>query len=423
MTSVVSVSPAMQSVKVESVKAEDLRKLQTQVDQLRERLDFISPMLPLVNFVQDYFQKVECEASLQLLRLKNAQVMRSQDVDEEISNAQLETVKWLHFVTDAVTTLHGSSGGSSGGGTGSAGIGGHGVMLGAQSPGGPGYPPTPQGSSCFSPDASPATVCGATGVVGTITRMDSGLLASRGSSIGGQQANGGALNAASSPTAQGSRSCSGFMMQAASPAPASVQAASPVSVPSPIHGPQQHLQSGASSPGGFLLSSSVQPTPVGSGSSGIASGIVAAATAVLRPSSLSLAPREPKGVGLDPPSASFEPLAEPGTGGTVGGPEASMLDGLVLGRGSWATAYRQAHGQRREALRLLCKSGIVTARELSDDLTVISQEHIDECVYIASEMLQTWPLDLWARQPEEAQKFFESRLTALYQRKFGEQKG
>lgn len=107
-----------------------------------------------------------------------------------------------------------------------------------------------------------------------------------------------------------------------------------------------------------------------------------------------------------------EPFAEP-----AAGPEAS---GLVLGKGSWASAYRQASGMRRDALVLLCSSGIVTARELSDDLTVISEEHIDECVEIAKEMLQTWPLNMWEKQPQEAKKFFEARLTALYQRKFGE---
>jgi len=93
----------------------------------------------------------------------------------------------------------------------------------------------------------------------------------------------------------------------------------------------------------------------------------------------------------------------------------------VLGKGSWAAAYRQASGTRRDCLRLLCSSGIVTARELSDDLTVISEEHIDECVLIASEMLQTWTMDMWAQQPDEAKKFFEARLTAMYQRKFGVQ--
>lgn len=118
-----------------------------------------------------------------------------------------------------------------------------------------------------------------------------------------------------------------------------------------------------------------------------------------------------------------EPLAEPGTGRTGEEENFGMSTsggGLIMGRGSWATAYRQASGHRREALRLLCSSGIVTARELSDDLTVITEEHIEECVQIATEMLQTWTLEMWARQPQEAKKFFEARLTAMYQRKFGE---
>merc|ERR1719506_3176350 len=124
---------------------------------------------------------------------------------------------------------------------------------------------------------------------------------------------------------------------------------------------------------------------------------------------------------VHPPARRKSHWREPGTGGTN---ERFQMDSSmsgVMGRGSWATAYRQASGNRKEALRLLCSSGIVTARELSDDLTVISDDHIEECVQIATEMLQTWTLEMWARQPQEAKKFFEARLTALYQRKFGEQ--
>lgn len=112
---------------------------------------------------------------------------------------------------------------------------------------------------------------------------------------------------------------------------------------------------------------------------------------------------------------SAEPLAEPG----IGAPE--HIDGIMLGKGSWATSYRQASGQRREALRLLCRSGIVTARELADDNTVISEEHIDECVSIGLEMLHTRNMDQWTRSPNEAKQVFEARLTSLYQKKFGEQ--
>eukprot|EP00746_Dinoflagellata_sp_MGD_P070239 gnl/MRDRNA2_/MRDRNA2_28746_c0_seq1.p1 gnl/MRDRNA2_/MRDRNA2_28746_c0~~gnl/MRDRNA2_/MRDRNA2_28746_c0_seq1.p1 ORF type:complete len:332 (-),score=54.72 gnl/MRDRNA2_/MRDRNA2_28746_c0_seq1:144-1139(-) len=110
-----------------------------------------------------------------------------------------------------------------------------------------------------------------------------------------------------------------------------------------------------------------------------------------------------------------EPLAEPGIG------VAEHVDGIMLGRGSWATAYRQASGQRRDALRLLCLSGIVTARELADDNTVISEEHIDECVSIGIEMIHTRPMEQWTRNPNEAKQVFEARLTSMYQRKFGEQ--
>eukprot|EP00928_Gymnodinium_smaydae_P070213 TRINITY_DN5410_c0_g2_i1.p1 TRINITY_DN5410_c0_g2~~TRINITY_DN5410_c0_g2_i1.p1 ORF type:complete len:347 (-),score=37.14 TRINITY_DN5410_c0_g2_i1:369-1343(-) len=90
---------------------------------------------------------------------------------------------------------------------------------------------------------------------------------------------------------------------------------------------------------------------------------------------------------------------------------------IRLGKGSWATAYRQAQGWRKEALQLLCGSGIVTARELSDDLTVISDEHIDECVIIARDMLQAAPFEFWAQQPSEAKKCFEDRLTSLYKQR------
>lgn len=174
-----------------------------------------------------------------------------------------------------------------------------------------------------------------------------------------------------------------------------------------------------------ILSSMTPGGPSGSnalGSLGIAANAAAQAKASHMSPVSSGGPLRYLNVGTE------EPLAEPGTGSTdqqinLEGIAMSGSGGLIMGRGSWATAYRQASGHRREALRLLCTSGIVTARELSDDLTVISEEHIEECVQIATEMLQTWTLEMWARQPQEAKKFFEARLTAMYQRKFGEQKG
>lgn len=111
-------------------------------------------------------------------------------------------------------------------------------------------------------------------------------------------------------------------------------------------------------------------------------------------------------------------FTEPGTGGTALSTSEVIRD-LVCGKGSWATAYQKAQGVRRQALQMLCTSGIVTPREVKDDLTVISEEHIDECILIATEMLQQQPPDVWTGQSQAAKEFFEARLTELYQEKLG----
>lgn len=99
---------------------------------------------------------------------------------------------------------------------------------------------------------------------------------------------------------------------------------------------------------------------------------------------------------------------------------AELSDGITLGQGSWAAAYRRAAGPRLESLRLLRSTGIVTARELEDDLTVVDEEHIDECALISSEMLDLRPLSEWRDQPEEARRIFEEKFTQLYQNRFKE---
>jgi len=90
-----------------------------------------------------------------------------------------------------------------------------------------------------------------------------------------------------------------------------------------------------------------------------------------------------------------------------------------LGNGSWAAAYKTADAKKREKLELLYKTGIVSAKELEEDNTTISEEHIRDCVGIADEMLRRSPCDVWTKQPELAQSFFEHELTKLYTRKFG----
>lgn len=88
--------------------------------------------------------------------------------------------------------------------------------------------------------------------------------------------------------------------------------------------------------------------------------------------------------------------------------------GLVLGKGAWAQAYRHANGTRREALCMLGTMGIVTEREFADDLTEIGQDHIEECIVIAAEMMEKWPPRHGLPPVEAAKKFFEERLTQLF---------
>lgn len=92
-------------------------------------------------------------------------------------------------------------------------------------------------------------------------------------------------------------------------------------------------------------------------------------------------------------------------------------EGLVLGKGAWAQAYRVSTGTRREALNMLGITGIVTERELADDLTEIGQEHIEECICIATEMLEKWPPRHGAPPVQVAKRFFEERLAQLYLRR------
>jgi len=362
---------------------EDIRRLQAQLDQMKERLDFISPILPLVNFVQDFFQKVECEANLQLMRMQKAQVMQggNEGDKEGMSNAQLETVKFIHFVTDMLLGMQG---------------GGLNTELSTLH--------SNVGEQA-SPNQEPGTARLSKRPAGNV-RQPTPPLRAEDEAGGASGASGGSARSSRRPSGNGVQQTAG---QWAPPTP-------------PLR-----LEHQERTTGGYLLRSPSSP----------------GATYVLprdrieqqqqqqyserQAGQLRLGPALPK---LSPSEVSREQSAsalsmEAGTGGTEEDHVEHMHSlgpNIVLGKGSWAASYRQARGNRRDSLRLLCTCGIVTSRELSDDLTVISEEHIEECVLIASEMLNTWPLDEWSKQPGEAKKFFEAKLTALYQKKFGEQR-
>jgi len=304
---------------------DDVRQLQLQVDKLKERLDFMAPMLSLLNFTQDYFQKVECEASVQLMRLRNARLVAPDTASAEekarMAPHSMETAKWLHTVTDLVMELH------SGGGS-------------AQTNRAPNTPST---SSVSAPVGQPTTSRRETAE--PLRREDG--------------------TPARSALPEAPWQSLGLTPQATSPTP------------------------GSTEPRGMEFSPAWS---IPASSARVSGGTGSTSASDIRSSPIS---------GRNGPS--METTLETG--------------GLMLGRGTWAEAYRKATGVRRDALRLLANTGIVTQRELADDLTVIDEKHVEECIGIATEMLRRWPAERGSPPEQEAKHFFEQRLTALYQRR------
>jgi len=80
--------------------------------------------------------------------------------------------------------------------------------------------------------------------------------------------------------------------------------------------------------------------------------------------------------------------------------------------GSWAQAYREAHGSRRAAMDLLFRTGIIATQDLS--LPAVNSTYIEECVEVAAHMLRDKSIEEWVKQWEHAQQTFEDRLSAYY---------
>lgn len=93
--------------------------------------------------------------------------------------------------------------------------------------------------------------------------------------------------------------------------------------------------------------------------------------------------------------------------------QVNTIPGVQIGQGSWPQAYAQSHGTRREALQLLIMCRIISPLELANNLTIVSQEHIEECISIASGMLKTRPLEEWLQQPQEARRIFEMDILSV----------
>jgi len=85
---------------------------------------------------------------------------------------------------------------------------------------------------------------------------------------------------------------------------------------------------------------------------------------------------------------------------------------VEIGEGTWAHTYRNANAEQKDALELLFRCKIVSLEEFAHSHA--SQEHIDECVWIAKFMLIQKPLEEWVACRQQALQSFEDSITAIF---------
>jgi len=88
------------------------------------------------------------------------------------------------------------------------------------------------------------------------------------------------------------------------------------------------------------------------------------------------------------------------------------LHGMEKCDGTWAVTYQNADATSKEGLELLFRCHIIPTEEFAHSR--VSQEHIDECVWIATHMLRQRKLDEWTEMWPEALRTFEESVTACF---------
>jgi len=92
--------------------------------------------------------------------------------------------------------------------------------------------------------------------------------------------------------------------------------------------------------------------------------------------------------------------------------------GAKIGESTWAAAYSEADGEQKEAFELLFRCNMISTEEFS--LGLVSQEHIQECTWIAVHMLQHKPLEEWVGLWQQAQQSFEDSVADCFEAKGGQ---
>jgi len=104
----------------------------------------------------------------------------------------------------------------------------------------------------------------------------------------------------------------------------------------------------------------------------------------------------PGGVAADPPNTKANLLRIASTQST----------------GTWVKTYRNADANSKEALELLFRCNVIPTEEFAH--SYVSQEHIDECVWISTQMLRQKSLEEWVDAWPQAMKTFEESVTACF---------
>lgn len=92
---------------------------------------------------------------------------------------------------------------------------------------------------------------------------------------------------------------------------------------------------------------------------------------------------------------------------------AEMLEALEKADGTWAQNYKVAEGKRKMALELVFRCSIIPEPEFAHSR--VSQEHIDECIWIAVNMLKKRSVEEWVDKWLEARVTFNESVTACFQ--------
>jgi len=90
-----------------------------------------------------------------------------------------------------------------------------------------------------------------------------------------------------------------------------------------------------------------------------------------------------------------------------------MSPTIASREGFWACKYQESDGENKEALALLLRCHVVEKEELTQ--TDVSQEHVEECLWIAKTMLKERPLEEWVALSQDDRQWFQDSVAAVFE--------